>query len=194
MNDGRVITDRVWEALDLVVFKLMVLKFEGRWISPPVERSMVPASDFPTSSSKVDTAVDEVAVAKGSVWGVVFEVISDTMEWVLWCRGLVSSISCSRGRVANVDPISLSGLYCMFCGEQSRTLNPDFSGVSGILSEGLGEAGRTGNCLVRTGSYRNMSYNLRRKHVGSCCIPFWSFRLPHLRMRHPLHSRFLHQN
>lgn len=172
MNDGRVITDRAWEPLDLVVFKLAVLKFEGRWISPSVGRSIVPASDFPASSSKVDTTVDEVAVAMGSVWGVVFKVISDRMDWVLWYLGLVPSISCSRGRVTIVGPISLSGLYCVFCGEQSRTLNLDFSGVSGILSEGLGEAGRTGSCLVRTGPYRNMSYDLRRKHVGSFYIPF----------------------
>ena len=60
-------TDRAWEPLDLVVVKLMVLKFEGRWISPSVGCSTVPTSDFAASSSKVDTTVDEVAVAVGSV-------------------------------------------------------------------------------------------------------------------------------
>jgi len=165
-------TDKAWEPLDLVVFKLTALKFEWMLISPSAGRSMVPASDFPTNSNKVDTTVDEAAVAMGSVLGVVLKVVLDTVEWVLWYRGLVLSISRSQGRVTNVDPISLSGLYCMFSGEQSRTLNPDFSGVSGILPEDSEEAGRFGNCLVRSGSYRNMSYNPRRKHVGSFYVPF----------------------
>ena len=165
-------TDKAWETLDLVVFKLTVLKFEGRWISPSIGRSMVPMSDFPTNSRKVDARVDEVAVVLGSVWGVVFKVVSEIAEWVLSYRGLVPSISCSRGRVTGVDPISLSGLYCMFSGEQSRTVNPDFSGVSGILSGCSGDAGRMDNCLVRTGSYHNMSYKPPLEHVGSFYIPF----------------------
>ena len=166
-------TDKAWEPLDLVVFKLTVLKFEGRWISLSVGRSIVPASDFPTNSSKVDTTVDEGAVVMGSVLGVVFKVVSDTIEWVLWYRSLVLSVSCSRGRVATVvDTISLSGLYCVFCGEQSRTLNPDFSGVARNLSEDSGETGRIGNCSVRTGSYHDISCGVRQKHIGSFHIPF----------------------
>jgi len=80
INDGRVMTDRACEPLDLVVFKLIVLKFEGRWLSPSGQHSRVPASDLAASSSTVDTTVDEVAVAVGSVRGLVINVTSDTVE------------------------------------------------------------------------------------------------------------------
>lgn len=153
-------TDKAWETLDLVVVKLTVLKFVGMLFSPSVKRSRVPASDFAASSRIVETTVDEAAVAMRSVRGLVIKVTSDPMEWVFGYRGLVSSISCNRGRATTFDPISLSGLYCRSFDEQSRTLNLVFSGVSGVLSEELREAGRFGNCLPLTGPYRNVSYCL----------------------------------